>query len=111
MDEQSNASMISPILLEKLGISGEKEKYYLSTCSGSKETKFGCRALSLLVKNLKGTDFKLPTLVECDNIPNDKAEIPTPEKVKMCKHRDAKEIPPMDEQAEIQLLISRDALN
>lgn len=76
--------MISPILLENLDISGEKEKYYLSTCSGSKETKFGCRALGLLVNNLKGTDFKLPTLVECDNISNDKAKIPTPEKVLRC---------------------------
>ena len=111
IDEQSNASMVSPALLEKLGMSGKKEKYYLSTCSGSRESKYGCRASGLFAKNLKGIDFKLPTLVECDNIPSDKGEIPTPEKVKAFAHlRDiAKEIPPMDEQAEIQLLIGRDA--
>ena len=54
IDEQSNASMISPALLERLGISGEREKYYLSTCSGSREAKFGCRASGLFIKNLKG---------------------------------------------------------
>ncbi len=104
IDEQSNASMISPVLLEKLGISGEKQKYYLLTCSGAREMKFGYRASGLFVKNLKGCKFKLPTLVKCDNIPSDKGEIPIPEKVKKFAHlKDiAEEIPPKDEQAEIQ---------
>ena len=111
IDEQSNASMISPVLLEKLGISGEKQKYYLSTCSGAREMKFGYRASGLFVKNLMGCKFKLPTLVKCDNIPSDKGEIPIPEKVKKFAHlKDiAEEIPQKDEQAEIHLLIGWDA--
>lgn len=82
VDEQSNASVVSPILLEKLGISGQKKKYYLSNCSGSRETKFGCRATGLSVKTLDGSEFQLPTLVECDHIPSDKGEMPNTEQVK-----------------------------
>ena len=107
IDEQSNASMILPALLEQLGISGEKQRYYLSTCSGAHEMKLNYRAPGLFAKNLKGCKFKLPTLVECDNIPSNKGEIPVPEKVKKFAHlRDiAEEIPPIDDQAEIHLLI------
>ena len=103
--------MVSPILLEKLGISGEKEKYYLSTCSGSRETKFGCRVAGLSVKTWNGSKFQLPTLVECDHIPSDKREIPTPDRVKQFPHlRDiAEKIPPLDECAKIHLLIGRNA--
>ena len=41
LDEQSNASLISPKLTDKLGIKGKSEKYLLSTCSGSKEVRYG----------------------------------------------------------------------
>ena len=41
VDEQSNSSLISSELADELGADGPKEKYYLSTCSGNKESKFG----------------------------------------------------------------------
>ena len=55
--------------------------------------------------------MKLPTLIECDNIPKDKSEIPTPEFAVQYTHlRDnADEIFPLDSKAEVQLLISRNA--
>ena len=39
VDDQSNASMISPELADKLGVIGPKEKYFLSTCNSEKEVK------------------------------------------------------------------------
>ena len=41
IDDQSNASMISPNLADKLGATGPKLKYLLSTCSGKTEEKSG----------------------------------------------------------------------
>jgi hypothetical protein len=103
--------MISPELADGLGISGPKEKYLLSTCSGSKETRFGRRVPGLMVTPVKGKPLKLPTLIECDNIPKDKSEIPSPEFTMQYTHlRDiADEIPPLDSRAEVQLLIGRNA--
>ena len=49
VDEQTNASMISLELADGLGISGPKEKYIPSTCSGSKETRFGRRVPGVMV--------------------------------------------------------------
>ena len=97
--------MISPELVDELGIDGPKEKYLLSTCSGSKETKFGRRITSIR----GGKPLKLPTLIECNNIPEDKREIPTPEIAKQFNNlRDiSEEIPPFDNEAKIQLLIGR----
>jgi len=67
----------------------------------------------VVLKSLKGTEpeSELPTLIECNNIPRDKQEIPTPEMARRFPHlsRIANEIPQLDENAEIQLLIGRDA--
>ena len=54
----------------------------------------------------------LPTLIECNNIPTDKAEIPTPEAALHHHHlkRIACDIPPLDSEAQILLLLGRDIL-
>ena len=111
MDDQSNASMISPELADSLDINGPQEKYLLTTCSGAKETKYGRRVSGLLVKSMNGTVAELPNLVECDHIPQDKTEIPTPAATKYFPHlrEISKEIPPLDHDAKISILIGRDA--
>ena len=48
VDGQSNASMISPDLVDELGVTGPKEKYFLPTCSSHKEVKYGRCASGLL---------------------------------------------------------------
>ena len=65
----------------------------------------------VILKPLSGAKSELPTLIECDNIPRNKWEIPTPELAKRFNHlRDiANEIPALDQNAEIHLLIGRDA--
>ena len=91
--EQSNSSLISSELLDKLGADGPSEKYYLSTCSQKTEVKYGRRVTGLMVRSPNGAKSELPTLVECNNIPQEIAS----------------EIPSLDSTADIHLLIGRDA--
>lgn len=76
IDEQSNSSLISSEVADELGVLGPQEKYYLSTCTSEKEVKFGRRVANVSIQPLNGTAFDLPTLIECDSIPQDKREIP-----------------------------------
>ena len=111
MDDQSNASMISPNLIQKLNVDGPKERFLLSTCSTSKETKYGRRISGVVLRSTNGKTVELPTMLECEHIPQDKNEIPTPEMTKSFPHLKeiATEIPPLDHNAEIDILIGRDA--
>ena len=111
MDDQSNASLITTNLADKLDAKGPEWRYYLSTCGGEKEVRYGRRVTGLVVRSVHGRTSRLPTLIECDGIPQDKGEIPTPEIAMQYPHLSsiADEIPPLDSQAEVQLLIGRDA--
>ena len=48
LDEQSNLS-----LADELGVVGPCEKYFLTTCSGEKEVKYGRRVTGAIVESLK----------------------------------------------------------
>ena len=111
IDDQSNASMISPNLADKLGATGPKLKYLLSTCSGTTEEKSGRRVRGVALRSMAGRTIRLPQLVECSNIPQDKREIVTPEMAMQFPHLKevAKEIPPYDPKAKVEILIGRDA--
>ena len=64
-----------------------------------------------ILKSLNGSESELPTLIECNNISRDKQEIPTPDMARRFPHLNdiANEIPQLDPNAEIHLLIGRDA--
>lgn len=111
MDEQSNSSLISVELADELGASRPEEKYFLTTCSGTKETKYGQRVRDVIIQSISRVTANLPTLIECGNIPQDKREIPTLEMARRFPHLQeiASEIPPLDDTANIHLLIGRDA--
>lgn len=111
IDDQSNASMISPLLADKLGANGPREKFLLSTCSAEKELKYGRCVAGLVMRSVQREETKLPTLVECDHIPRDKSEIPTPEIAREFSHLKeiADQIPPLDPNANVEILISRNA--
>ena len=111
VDEQSNSSLISTELADELGANGPEERYFLTTCSGAKETKYGRRVTDVVIQSMGGAAADLPTLIECGNIPQDKREIPTSEMARRFPHLQdiANEIPPLDETADIHLLIGRDA--
>ena len=64
-----------------------------------------------MVKSLNGTVVKLPKLIECDHIPQEKNEIPTPSMTKNYPHLCdiTNDIPPLDDDAKIKILLGRDA--
>ena len=78
VDEQSNSSLVTSELADDLGADGPLEKYFLSTCSGEKEEKYRRRVAGIVVCSLSGAKFTVLALTECDTIPQDKSEIPTP---------------------------------
>lgn len=66
-----------------------------------------------MVEPLTGElSIALPTLIECNNVPNSRAEIPTPEAAYHHSHMRAMadQIPALDEAADILLLLGRDIL-
>ena len=109
IDEQSNSSLISSELADDLGADGPPERYYLSTCSTEREERYGRRITGVTVRSLNGAESTLPTLIECDSIPQDRREIPTREMARFPHLQEiAGKIPPLDRAAGIHLLIGRD---
>ena len=110
IDDQSNRSLARSELFDKLGIGGEEQEYTLASCNGRSRVT-GRLARNLVVESLDGvTCHNLPTLIECDDIPNSREEIPTPEVAQHYAHlRDVRtHINPIDDTAKILLLIGRD---
>ena len=73
----------------------------------------GRRATGYVVESLDSSVcFKLPELVECNNIPNNRDEIPSPAVAEKYSHLQdiAAYIPPHDEHADIELLIGLDLI-
>ena len=112
IDDQSNRSLAKTSLFNELEIHGEESQYTLASCSGQ-VTSAGRKAFGLMVESFDGsTRHKLPALIECDQIPNTREEIPTPEVVRHYQHLQdiALHFRPVDDNAEIQLLIGRDLI-
>ena len=111
LDEQNNTSMISSELADEIGASGPAEKCLLSTCTSNREVKYGRRVEHLSLRSIDGNQFTLPTLTECEHIPQDKKKDPTPEMARKFPHLTtiADEIPPLNPDANVHILIGRDA--
>ncbi|XP_064485903.1 uncharacterized protein LOC135398425 [Ornithodoros turicata] len=110
LDDQSNRSLARPEFFERFGIRAGEYPYTLRTCAGVVETT-GRRASGYVVESLTSKKrLDLPTLIECDEIPNNRHEIPTPDVARRHPHLKALAslIPPMDPEAQILLLIGRD---
>lgn len=79
LDEQSNRSLAKSEFFEIFDIQTDAKVYTLKTCLGAGETKAQL-AGGFIVESLDGkTSVQLPTLIECDMLPDDRSEIPTPE--------------------------------
>ena len=90
-------------IFDKLNIKGSATSYTLKTCSGFKQT-FGRRKRGLIIESLdKQVRHQLPTLTECDEIPNNREEIPTPEVARAHPHlfQIADKIRTLDKEAEV----------
>lgn len=51
LDEQSSSSLVSSELGDELGASRVEEKYYLTTCSGAKETEYRQRMKDVVIQS------------------------------------------------------------
>ncbi|XP_055998870.1 uncharacterized protein LOC130047575 [Ostrea edulis] len=112
IDDQSNRSLAKSKLFDDLQVKSRLVDYILTSCAGSVPTK-GRRATGLVVQSLDGsTNLKLPTLIECNNIPNVRSEIPTPDVARSYPHLQdiAKYIPNLDDGSDTLLLIGRDLM-
>ncbi|XP_037572307.1 uncharacterized protein LOC119454449 [Dermacentor silvarum] len=111
LDDQSNRSLVRPELLNEFQVKGTPTQYTLRTCSGSTEV-VGRVAQGFFVQSVSGEiKFPLPPLLECEEIPENRGEIPTPDAARHYPHLRAvaTQIPPLDE-AGILLLLGRDIL-
>lgn len=84
--------------------------YTLKTCSGVSETP-GRQANNFIMESLDGkTHIPLPTLIECDMLPDVKLENPTPEITRHYAHlqRVVDKIPPLDPSVAILILLGQD---
>nr|XP_034311384.1 uncharacterized protein LOC117684234 [Crassostrea gigas] len=109
VDDQCNQSLASPELFDALNIMSSPIHYTLTTCMG-KTAQNGRQAHGMKIRSLDtAVTMDLPLLMECDDIPNETSEIPTPEVAKSYPHllRIASSIPEFDVNSKIQLLIGR----
>ena len=110
-DDQSNSTLGRFDLFDSLTISKTDPYHFtLTSCSG-REAREGQRAFGLVVKSLDASwTMELPPVIECDEIPNERGEIPTPEVTAYFDHLENVCLPPLDPEAPIALLIGRDLL-
>lgn len=83
--------------------------YVLTSCSG-KFQRSGRNIHELVVTSLDGENsIDMPTIIECDEIPEVREEIPTPDVALHYEHLHdiAVHIPPIDPNAKIMLLIEK----
>ncbi|XP_063762763.1 uncharacterized protein LOC134880024 [Eleginops maclovinus] len=112
LDDQSNRSLARSSFFELFSIADNTSPYTLKTCAGVSEAA-GRRARGFIVESAdEKTSLALPTLIECDQLPDNRAEIPTPAAVKYHPHLKSltSKIPPLDPRAEILLLLGRDII-
>jgi len=93
-------------------VRGSSGPYTLKTCAGVVQAT-GRRAHGFIVESGDGEiHFPLPTLIECNSMPDNRDEIPTA--VAALHHRHLKviadKIPPIDPSAKILLLLRRDII-
>ncbi|KAI4897604.1 hypothetical protein NFI96_009502 [Prochilodus magdalenae] len=98
LDDQSNRSLARSSVFEMFNIADNTSPYTLKTCAGVSEA-VGRRARGFIMESAdEKTSLALPTLIECDQIPDNRAEIPTPAAVKYHPHLKSliSKIPPLD---------------
>ena len=112
IDEQSNRSLARSEFFDIFGGNSPSSAYSLKTCAGVMETT-GRRAYGYQVESTDGrVSFPLPSVIECNEIPNDRSEIPTPSAALNFPHLKtvANLIPEIEPRTPILLLLGRDAI-
>nr|XP_055029189.1 uncharacterized protein LOC129418268 [Misgurnus anguillicaudatus] len=113
MDEQSNQSLARSDFFDIFSVKGDTEVYTLKTCAGIMEVR-GRKAKDFIIESIDGhIKVPLPPMLECDMIPEDRSEIPSPEVAQYHPHLKAlsHKIHAIDSNAQILLLLGRDILS
>ena len=109
LDDQSNCTLAKSKFFDIFGEQGPEIQYRLACCAGISNTS-GRTTSGYTILSWDGSnETAIPLIVECDDIPNLRDEIPTPAVASRYPHLAdvAKHIPPIDPNAEILLLIGR----
>ena len=113
IDDQSNKSLATSAFFNSFEEYGPDHEYVMSSCAGKFVTS-GHKASGYAVKSLdESCTFELPCLIECNDIPNSRSEIPSPAVAQAYSHLNdlATCIPEVDDSAEIEILIGRDLIS
>lgn len=112
LNDQSNQLLAKSEFFEHFHINSSASPSSLKTCAGITDTE-GRRADGYQIEPVHGgVSLSLPTLIECNEKPDNRSEIPTPDAARHHLHLKsiAQEIPELDEEAQILLLLGRDIL-
>ncbi|KAK0152819.1 hypothetical protein N1851_005645 [Merluccius polli] len=107
LDDQSNCSLVRSEFFDLFNIKAHNSPYSLKTCAGVVETA------GFHVESMDGqVILSQPTLIECNAIPNNRSEIPTPKAALHHAHLKPlpQKIPELDPQAPIMILLGRDII-
>lgn len=113
LDEQSIRSLVKSQFFDLFNIDSSSSPYTVKTCSGIVSTA-GRKVSGFSIESLDGkTVVALPPLIECNSLPDDRSEIPTPEVAVRFPHLTvvSDKIPPLDPSAPILLLLGQDVLS
>ncbi|XP_014676616.1 PREDICTED: uncharacterized protein LOC106816503 [Priapulus caudatus] len=109
LDDQSNRTLGRPEFFDLMHVpNGTTQPYTLVSCAGGINTQGRC-ARGLTISSVdERFSVEVPSILECDQVPNERAEIPTPEVISHHRHLNCVPIPALDPRCEILLLIGRD---
>ncbi|XP_073512411.1 uncharacterized protein [Phyllobates terribilis] len=112
LDDQSNRSLARSAFFNLFNVKGPNTPYSLKTCAGTVMTA-GRKVADYQIESIDGQFSQpLPAITECNQIPDNRSEIPTPDVAIHHAHLKhiAHLIPQLDHQAQIVLLLGRDIL-
>ncbi|XP_052084099.1 uncharacterized protein LOC127721417 [Mytilus californianus] len=112
IDDQSTHSLGTSKFFDIFNENAEHINFTLSSCAG-KVSKMGRVARHYTIEALDhSTSINIPSLIECNDIPNNRDEIPSPEVAASHAHLNniVSHIPPIDRNIKIELLIGRDVI-
>ncbi|XP_062619211.1 uncharacterized protein LOC134280770 [Saccostrea cucullata] len=113
IDDQSSHSLATTPFFDFFSPGSSKHQYVLSSCAGRLTTS-GRRGHGYVIESLDLTcKLELPSVIECNDIPNNRDEIPFPAVARQYPHLQeiAAFIPTVMDDVEIELLIGRDVVS
>ena len=97
IDDQSNRTLARPEFFDAMDVpAGNNEHYTLVSCAGSFPTEGRC-ARGFTISSMDDSfSIELPSVLECNQIPNSRTDIPTPEIKQYHHHLKDIPLPPLE---------------